>query len=263
MIRRNGTNKITKVLRALALGMVITASGLIVEAPAQANAATTGRYYWYDQATYTNEQHMYTYTAPSGSLVTTDDYSIAKIGAIGEIQTKANTLTINEKMDSNLDLGKQESTSPTIIEQELSQEEYKRIASEEMLRLVNVHRVENGIAPLARSKELDDSATIKSKHMVANGYYAHNWNGIDFKDLSKQIGGAEISRENIDLTTCAYFERTLDNAKATARNIFADWKNSPGHDAAMLDADYTETGFGFTKGNWKGWDACYATQQFR
>lgn len=166
--------------------------------------------------------------------------------------------TANQTQQSTVN--QTQSTATVETEPQLSKEEFYDAVCKEMFKLVNDHRSENNVSKLEWSDELNDSAKLKSQHMVDNNYYSHNWDGIDFKELSVKIGGSEIRRENIAAT---YNVTKLDKitAKRLSKDLFTQWKNSYGHDIAMLYADYTEFGFGYAYNKHDGF--LYATQQFR
>ena len=52
------------------------------------------------------------------------------------------------------------------------------------------------------------------------------------------------------------------DARALANKIFSAWKNSSGHNAAMLDQYFQATGFGFHAVNKGGSWSVYATLEF-
>lgn len=261
MIRRNGTNKITKVLRILALGMVITASGLISESPAQ--AATTGKYWYSDQGTYTNEMHAYTYTSTSGDLITTDDLNLAQKYALNKIQTKSGTIQITEEDRQEAATREKEQQRLEQLKPEnqpISQEEFTEIANEKMLKLINAHRVDNGLCELKRDTILEKMATEKSQHMVAHNYMNHYYKGV----LTKNVQNREYNVYTLGENCLANgeYKLTSKDANAMASSMFYQWKCSPGHNANMLDENATRIGFGFAFGNDNTEYPSYGTQIF-
>lgn len=251
------TNKITKVLRTLALGLVITVSGLILETPA--NAESTGKYWCADTASYTNEQLTYTYKSATGATVTTNDLGLARRCAIGDIQTKSGTMQNTqedrnkvleqEKINKQLEMQKLEN-------QPISYEEFTRIANEEMLRLVNKHREENGVQPLEWDNTLAKMATEKSEHMAKHQYLSHIYKGISTSIIQQIEWKVNTNGENC-LTNWKY-DVTESGAKAMANSMFNQWEASPAHNAIMLADDISKIGFGFAlNGN-----GSYGTQKF-
>lgn len=255
------TNKITNVLRTLALGIVITASGLILETPA--HAESTGKYWCADTASYTNEQLTYTYKSATGATVTTNDLGLARRCAIGDIQTKSGTMQNTqedrnkvleqEKINKQLEMQKPEN-------QPISYEEFTRIANEEMLRLVNEHRKANGVEPLEWDNTLAEMATEKSEHMVSYNYFDHLYKGIFTGTVQSIERKVKICAENI--LANGKYDLTENQAKSMAISMFEQWKASPGHNATMLRSSYTKIGFGFAFSNGKAKYDSYAAQIF-
>ena len=250
-------NKITKVFRNLALGLVITASGLILETPAHAE----GKYWCADTVSYTDEQLAYTYKSATGATVTTNDLGLAQRCAVGDIQTKDGVLQNTqedrdkaieqEKINKQLEMQKPEN-------QPISYEEFTKIANEEMLRLVNEHREENGLQPLEWDDTLAKMATEKSEHMAKHHYVGHMYKGGDTPIIQQIMWKVNTSGENC-LGNGVWATLTENYAKDRALNMFYQWKESPGHDWAMLRPDHEKLGFGFALDE-NGY--CYATQQF-
>lgn len=112
-----------------------------------------------------------------------------------------------------------------------------------LLSETNVHRVNSGASSLALSSKLNQAAQAKARDMVARDYWSHNtpdgqepWVFMDQAGYSYQKAG-----ENL-----AY-------GFSTSSQTVTGWMNSPSHKANMLDASFTEVGFGFVNGeNYQG-----------
>lgn len=116
----------------------------------------------------------------------------------------------------------------------------------EVIRLVNVQRAQNGLAPLAENWELSRVARWKSQDMSSNGYFSHNspTYGTPFQMMRSFGLTYRSAGENI-----AYGQRT----PAAVVNA---WMNSSGHRANILSKSYTQIGVGYcAEGN-------YWTQMF-
>ena len=116
----------------------------------------------------------------------------------------------------------------------------------EVIRLVNVQRAQNGLAPLAENWELSRVARWKSQYMSSNGYFSHNspTYGTPFQMMRSFGLTYRSAGENI-----AYGQRT----PAAVVNA---WMNSSGHRANILSKSYTQIGVGYcAEGN-------YWTQMF-
>lgn len=117
---------------------------------------------------------------------------------------------------------------------------------QEVIRLVNEIRSENGLNPLAYDWELARVARFKSQDMKDNRYFSHTspTYGSPFqmiKDfgISFRSAGENIAR-----------------GYATPQAVVQGWMNSSGHRANILNANYTHIGVGYvSSGN-------YWTQMF-
>ena len=112
----------------------------------------------------------------------------------------------------------------------------ERVDTEELafLALVNQHRAQNGLPALGLSYTLSRAAAWKSRDLGVNRYFAHD-------DLSRTW----VQR----IRDCGYRYNTYigENIAAgvsSAQAAFDLWKNSPGHNANMLGANYTTIGIG-------------------
>lgn len=108
---------------------------------------------------------------------------------------------------------------------------------QEMLRLVNEARSQNGQPPLTADIELTKVARVKSQDMIDNNYFSHNspTYGSPF-DMMKQFGIKYVKAgENI--------AGNQDVQKAHDALM-----NSPGHRKNILSPDYTHIGIGIKSG---------------
>lgn len=120
-----------------------------------------------------------------------------------------------------------------------------------LLQLVNDHRAQNGFGPLAASWTLSKAAQWKSQDMATNKYFAHD-------DLTRTW----VQR----IRDCGYGYNAWLGENIAAGNsgalaTFNQWKNSAGHNANMLNANYTAIGIGraYGAGSPYGW---YWTNEF-
>jgi uncharacterized protein YkwD len=119
------------------------------------------------------------------------------------------------------------------------------------LKLINQHRAQNGRAPLGLSYTLSRAAAWKSRDLGVNAYFGHD-------DLSRTW----VQR----IRDCGYGYNTylgenIAAGVASAQSAFDLWKNSSGHNANMLGANYTTIGIGreYVAGSPYGW---YWTTEF-
>ena len=116
----------------------------------------------------------------------------------------------------------------------------------EVIRLVNEIRAENGLKPLTANWELSRIARYKSEDMSDNRYFSHTspTYGTPFQMIKAFGLSYRSAGENI-----AYGYRT-------PAAVVDGWMNSSGHRANILNASYTQIGVGYcASGN-------YWTQMF-
>lgn len=116
----------------------------------------------------------------------------------------------------------------------------------EVIRLVNDIRKQNGLSPLAANWELSRIARYKSQDMATNHYFSHTspTYGTPFQMIRAFGLSYRAAGENI-----AYGQRT-------PQEVVNAWMNSSGHRANILNASYTQIGVGYvSSGN-------YWTQMF-
>lgn len=121
-----------------------------------------------------------------------------------------------------------------------------REVEEEIIRLVNEIRTENGLTPLKEDPELTKVARYKSADMSENGYFSHNSQtyGSPF-DMMKSFGVRyRTAGENI--------ARGYKTAKAAV----SGWMNSSEHRANILSKSFDYIGVGYEP------DGNYYTQMF-
>jgi uncharacterized protein YkwD len=119
------------------------------------------------------------------------------------------------------------------------------------LALINNHRAQNGRAPLGLSYRLSRAASWKSNDLGVNAYFAHD-------DLNRTW----VQR----IRDCGYgynawLGENIAGGAGSAQGAFDMWKNSSGHNANMLNANYTTIGIGraYVAGSPFGW---YWTTEF-
>lgn len=142
----------------------------------------------------------------------------------------------------------------------LSYEDFTRLAEKDMFNLVNQRRQSNGIAPLQWDSTLAAMCTEKSNHMIKHNYFDHGYNGYDTSKVQSVAWKHDVSGENI----LANYDYPIseDGASKMTKAMFNQWKNSPGHNKAMLNPEYKMFGFGFAFSHGKAQYQSYATQQF-
>jgi len=117
---------------------------------------------------------------------------------------------------------------------------------QEVIRLVNEKRAQNGVKPLTYNWELSRVARYKSQDMKDNRYFSHTSPvyGSPFQ-MMKSFGiGYRTAGENIA------------KGQTTPQAVVNAWMNSAGHRANILNASFTEIGVGYVA------DGSYWTQMF-
>ncbi|WP_214736897.1 SH3 domain-containing protein [Exiguobacterium sp. s162] len=105
--------------------------------------------------------------------------------------------------------------------------------SVEVLRLVNLYRVENGLKPLVEKQNLLEFALFRWDDMKTNDYISHDSPIYgSFYEMGGKVGiGIDrLSTENIAWN------------QMTPNQVFEVWKYSLYHNATMLEPNYTHTG---------------------
>lgn len=106
---------------------------------------------------------------------------------------------------------------------------------QEVVRLVNAIRKENGLHTLTYHWELSRVARHKSQDMKDNRYFAHNSPvyGTPYQMMRSFGISFRTAGENIA------------KGYTTPQAVVNGWMNSPGHRANILNASYTHIGVGY------------------
>lgn len=109
---------------------------------------------------------------------------------------------------------------------------------QEVIRLVNEIRAENGLKSLNYNWELARVARYKSQDMKDNRYFAHNSPvyGTPFQMIKNFGISFRSAGENIA------------RGYASPQAVVNAWMNSSGHRANILNANYTHIGVGYVSG---------------
>ncbi len=106
---------------------------------------------------------------------------------------------------------------------------------DEVVRLTNLYRLDEGLQPLTLNLNLSESALAHSTDMAHNDFFSHTGST-----------GTRVS----DRTTLAGYESYFvgENIAAgyiTAEEVVRGWINSPGHRENILNPNYQEIGIGY------------------
>jgi uncharacterized YkwD family protein/spore coat assembly protein SafA len=106
---------------------------------------------------------------------------------------------------------------------------------QEVIRLVNDIRKENGLKTLTYNWELSRVARYKSQDMKDNRYFAHN---------SPVYGTPYEMMRSFGISFRSAGEN-IAKGYATPQAVVNAWMNSPGHRANILNPSYTHIGVGY------------------
>ena len=109
---------------------------------------------------------------------------------------------------------------------------------QEVIRLVNEIRKENGLKALTYDWELGRVARYKSQDMKDNKYFAHN---------SPVYGTPFQMIKNFGISYRSAGEY-IAKGYATPQAVVNGWMNSSGHRTNILNASYTHIGVGYVAG---------------
>lgn len=107
----------------------------------------------------------------------------------------------------------------------------------EVIKLVNIERANNGLAPLKENWELSRIARYKSSDMITKNYFSHTspTYGSPFKMINSFGLKFSSAGENIAM------------GQRTPQEVVQAWMNSPGHRSNILNKSFTEIGVGLAK----------------
>jgi len=109
----------------------------------------------------------------------------------------------------------------------------------QFLRLINEYRQEHGAGPLVLSDTLAVAAEHHSKDMGEYGFFAHNTAASSYYRVGSKPWD-RMAAEGYDYNTIR--GENLATGTETAEESFEAWRESPSHNAAMLDGRYRVIG---------------------
>lgn len=107
------------------------------------------------------------------------------------------------------------------------------------LTIINEYRTANGRGELTATRTLNQAAYDHSLDMAMNGYFDHT--SLDGRSPWDRM--CEAGHEPA-CTGMAVMGENIAAGNESARSTFEQWRTSPGHNANMLDNDYTAIGIG-------------------
>ena len=109
----------------------------------------------------------------------------------------------------------------------------------QFLQLINDYRQQNGLGPLILSDTLTESSEHHSHDMAQYGFFAHNTVASSYYTAGSQPWDRMVA-EGYDYNT--YKGENIATGYDTAERVFQAWRESPSHNAAMLDGHYRVIG---------------------
>jgi len=127
-----------------------------------------------------------------------------------------------------------------------------QISTEEVIRLVNIERSNQGLNTLELNSSLAEAANMKGKDMLEDGYWAHvspdgtdPWYFFSQVKYSYRYAGENLARD---------FSNPTDAVSA--------WMASPSHRENILSDKYKEIGIAVVEGDLNGEDTTIIVQLF-
>ncbi len=110
--------------------------------------------------------------------------------------------------------------------------------NEEVLRLVNIERQNNGLAPLSYAWNAQSAADIRAAEIV------------ELFDHTRPNG--ETCFTALDQAGVSYYAagENIAMGQTTPKEVVEDWMNSPGHRANILSGDFTSLAVGINGNAW-------------
>ena len=111
---------------------------------------------------------------------------------------------------------------------------------DEVFALLNAHRMANGRSPLVYDTKLEQTIQAHCEHMAQHSFFSHTAPEAKVASFTGRATacGVAAGGENI-----AFNQRT-------AAEVMTSWKNSPGHNMNMLNANYRRVGIGQYQLRW-------------
>jgi uncharacterized protein YkwD len=116
-----------------------------------------------------------------------------------------------------------------------------------LLELINEYRQANGLGPLAPSDTLSTAATRHSEDMTTHGFFSHITEASSYYPVGSDYVGRVVQE---GYPANAYIAENIAWNQVTAEQVFEFWRNSPTHNANMLNGTYTAVGIGHVAPYW-------------
>lgn len=131
---------------------------------------------------------------------------------------------------------------------------------QEMLKLHNQARSQNGVGALCVDSRLVKAARLHAQDMVENDYFSHT-------SQDGRTAGDRISAQGYKWRTYGENIASGSGSYGMPQNVFDRWMNSEGHRSNILSSNFKDVGIGEAIGEYKGtqdthmWVANFGAQQ--
>lgn len=111
---------------------------------------------------------------------------------------------------------------------------------DEVFVLLNEHRQNNGVAPLVYDDKLEAAIQGHCLHMTLHPFFDHMApeSAVSSPWTRASLCGTSANGENIA------------QGQSSPSAVMTSWKNSPGHNANMLNGSFHRVGIGYHQGTW-------------
>lgn len=106
---------------------------------------------------------------------------------------------------------------------------------QKFLALINQYRADNGLLQVLPNESLSTAAQWKATDMQMFDYLAHD--DLDGRSFVKRL-------RDCGYTFNTFLGENIAKGRSTAEGVFDQWRNSPGHNANMLNSNYRAIGIG-------------------
>ena len=133
----------------------------------------------------------------------------------------------------------------------------------QMLDLINNERVSRNLNPLRLELRLNDAAEDHSRWMINVDQFSHTGAGgssptARMRDANFDLAGSWRTAENIAWQSVRGEPGLADDVV----NLHQSLMNSSGHRANILNPSLEVIGIGIERGDYRGWDGLFVTQNF-
>ena len=190
----------------------------------------------------------------TGSIVYSGNVNVKEAGTYTVTMTVKDKQGLEASTTATVTVNAKKDTESSLVNK-LNSSAFQAAVRSNMINLVNAHRQANGLAAYKETSEMDTLANQWSNHMAEGKFCDHvDANG----NTSGKLYGVTSGLENV-LAIGAGSDTTPEEL---ANNMFNMWKNSAGHNNAMLSDMCNEMGFGYKAVFADSNVSIYATQEF-